>query len=154
MPTARPSPPAPALPSAARHAALPWSSRRPESFPCRGTLPFAFPALHLEEGIGERHCIYVCGQICVDDECDRHALYFPRRQRLLRETEAFELLEMARCQLRAVARDRLAGNRAAGVVADLERSERELAGMDAHALLDGREGPRQVAAQVGVEFNG
>src|SRR5262245_12576251 len=153
MPTARPWPPAAALPSAALQAALPWLSTRPESFPCRRTLPLAFPALHLEEGIGERHCLYVGRQVCVDDERDRHALDLPRRERLLRETEAFELLEMARRQLRSVARDRLAGNRAAGVIADLEHSERELSGMDAHALLDGREGPRQVAAQVRVELN-
>src|SRR5215813_5396705 len=146
MRTVPPSPPAAALPSAAFQPAL------PRSFP--RVLALAFPAFDRKEGVGQRHRIDVLRQPSVDHESDRHAPYFSRRERLLREAEAFELLEIPGGELRAVARNRLPGDRPVGVVADLEGDLYQLPGMDAHALLDRRETPREVAAHVGVELHG
>jgi hypothetical protein len=76
----------------------------------------------------------------------------PGWQGLLREAEALELAEVLGGVGRAVARDRLAGERAVGRVGDLEDDLRERAGVD---VDDGRqrvELPRQLV-DVGVELD-
>src|SRR6185436_4290774 len=115
--------------------------------------PHAVSSFHLEKRVRQRHRVDVLRHPRVDHERNGHAPHFPRRQRLLREAEALELSEMARRDLRPVAGNRLPGHRTVGIVADLEGHQRERAGMDAHALLHRREGPRQVVAQVRVELD-
>src|SRR5262249_7948470 len=103
--------------------------------------PRAGPAFHLEKCVRQRHRVHVLRHPGIDDEHDWHALHLARRQRLLRKAEALELPEMARSDLRPVARHRLAGDLPVRIVANLERDLHERAGMDLDALFHRREGP-------------
>jgi hypothetical protein len=96
---------------------------------------------------------HVLRQPGVDHEHDRHAPRLAGRERLLREAEALDLLEILAGGLRAVARHRLPRHRRLAHVDDLVLDHRELAGMHLDRADQRLEAPRQVV-RVRVELDG
>src|SRR3954466_11343109 len=102
----------------------------------RSTLASGGPASprNLEERVRQRDAGHVPGQLGVDHESHRQSPGLARGERLLREAEAFDLLEVLAGELRTVARHGLRGHRHAALVDHFILDRRELARMHVEVM--------------------